>query len=74
VTDQYLDLHDDTGKIDFAALRCASCGEVIDPVILKNRKGSLPNLLSGSKARKFSQQVKELGREKRDRNAEGDDE
>lgn len=32
VTEHYLDLHYDTGQIDFTALRCASCGEVIDPV------------------------------------------
>ncbi len=69
-----MDLLDDTGQIDFTALRCASCGEVIDPVILKNRQGPPPNLLYGTKARKFSQQVKELGEEKRDRNAEGVDE
>ncbi len=71
MTEHYLDLHYDTGQIDFIALRCASCGEVIDPVILKNREASPPNLLYGSKARKFSQPVKDRSEEKRDRNADG---
>lgn len=31
------DLFDDTGKMDFPALRCIQCGEVVDPVILLNR-------------------------------------
>jgi hypothetical protein len=38
VTDSYLDLEDDTGRIDFLARRCVQCGEVIDPVILLNRR------------------------------------
>jgi hypothetical protein len=56
----YQDIHDDTGQFDITALRCAMCGEVVDPVILKNRRGPAPNLLYGTKARKFSQQVKDL--------------
>ena len=74
VTEQYIDLRDDTGEIDFTALRCASCGEVVDPVILRNRQGPPPNLLYGTKARKFSQPVKERSGEKRDRNADSGDE
>jgi RNase P subunit RPR2 len=74
VTEQYIDLRDDTGEIDFTALRCASCGEVVDPVILKNRQAPPPNLLYGTKARKFSQPVKERSGEKRNRSADGLDE
>ncbi len=37
-----LDLHDwaqDRGPMDVAALRCMSCGEIIDPLILAHRQG-----------------------------------
>ena len=37
VGDRYIDLQDDTGCIEFNALRCVQCGQVIDPVILQNR-------------------------------------
>ena len=60
VTEYYMDLQDDTGQINFTALRCAMCGNVTDAVILKNRHSPPPNLLYGTKARKFSQQVKRL--------------
>jgi hypothetical protein len=52
-----MDLLDDTGQIDITAWHCMTCGEVIDPVILKNRRTPPPNLLYGPKARKFSQRV-----------------
>lgn len=42
VAEQYLDLRDDTGHLDFWARRCVQCGEVIDPVILQNRQRRLP--------------------------------
>ena len=57
LTQQYMDLLDDTGQIDITAWHCTMCGEVIDPVILKNRRSPPPNLLYGTKARKFSQRV-----------------
>ena len=53
----YQDIHDDTGQIDFWALRCAVCGEVIDPVILKNRRAPAPNLYHGTKRREYGQRV-----------------
>ena len=53
----YQDIHDDTGQIVFPALRCTVCGEVIDPVILKNRRAPAPNLLYGTKQRKYGQRV-----------------
>jgi hypothetical protein len=53
----YQDIHDDTGQIDFMALRCAVCGEVIDPVILKNRRVPAPNLYQGTKKRVYSQRI-----------------
>ncbi|MBI4003319.1 MAG: hypothetical protein HY348_16260 [Nitrospira defluvii] len=57
LTQHYMDLLDDTGQIDITAWHCTMCGEVIDPVILKNRRSPPPNLLHGTKERKFSQRV-----------------
>ncbi len=57
LTQHYMDLLDDTGQIDITAWHCTMCGEVIDPVILKKRSNPPPNLLYGTKARKFSQRV-----------------
>lgn len=57
LTDHYVDLQDDTGQIGVTVRRCAACGEVIDPIILQNRQGPVPNLLYGTKQRKFSQRV-----------------
>ena len=53
----YQDIQDDTGQIVFPALRCTVCGEVIDPVILKNRRAPAPNLLYGTKQRKYGQRI-----------------
>lgn len=60
LTQHYIDLLDDTGQIDITAWHCTMCGEVLDPVILKNRQSPPPNLLYGTKARKFSQRVTEM--------------
>lgn len=57
LTDYYMDLQDDTGQIDITVRRCPACGEVIDQIILQNRQGPVPNLLYGTKQRKFSQRV-----------------
>jgi hypothetical protein len=37
VTEQCFDLHSDGGRLGFPVRRCVQCGEVIDPVILRNR-------------------------------------
>ena len=55
VTEYYMDLQDDTGQIGITGLRCTSCGEVIDPVILRNRLNPIPDLLCGAKERKYAQ-------------------
>ncbi len=57
LTQHYIDLLDDTGQIDITAWHCTICGEVVDSVILKNRQSPPPNLLYGTKSRKFSQRV-----------------
>ncbi len=38
VIQRYGDLLDDSGRIHFDAWRCVSCGEVVDSVILGNRR------------------------------------
>ena len=57
VLDHYIDLPDDTGQIGLDAWRCMSCGEVIDPVILDNRFRPAPNLIYGTKQRKYAQRI-----------------
>jgi ribosomal protein S27AE len=37
VNDFCTDLLNSTGDLEFAAKRCVQCGEVVDPVILRNR-------------------------------------
>ena len=37
VNDSYLDLLNNVGESNFSAKRCVQCGEVVDPVILRNR-------------------------------------
>lgn len=38
VSDFSMDLRDDLGNCDVAAKRCVQCGDVVDPVILRNRQ------------------------------------
>ena len=38
VTDFYMDLLFCIGETEFAAQRCVQCGEIVDPVILRNRQ------------------------------------
>jgi hypothetical protein len=44
VSDFCMDLLNSTGELEFPAKRCVQCGEVVDPVIQRNResrKGSM---------------------------------
>ncbi len=41
VTEQCFDLLDDSGHLHFLAQRCVQCGELVDPVILRNRRHHL---------------------------------
>ena len=38
VSDFCMDLLNSTGELEFAAKRCVQCGEVVDPVIERNRR------------------------------------
>jgi len=40
VDDSYMDILNNVGEAKFAAKRCVQCGEVVDPVILRNRATS----------------------------------
>lgn len=57
IMEYYLDLEDDTGQIGITGLRCTSCGDVIDSVILQNRLSPTPDLLQGVKERKYAQRI-----------------
>lgn len=37
VNDSYLNLLNNVGESKFPAKRCVQCGEVVDPVVLRNR-------------------------------------
>jgi hypothetical protein len=71
VTEYYMDLQDDTGQIGITGLRCSSCGEVIDPVILRNRLNPTPDLLCGAKERKYAQCFGQGEADGQDRNRRG---
>ena len=73
VMEYYLDLQDDTGQIGITGLRCTSCGEVIDPVILRKRLNPTPNLLHVVKQRKYAQRVDQGESDGQDRNGQGGD-
>ncbi|MBI3356764.1 MAG: hypothetical protein HY038_08355 [Nitrospirae bacterium] len=45
VIEQCFDVMGDAGRPDFLARRCVQCGEVIDPVILQNRRRQFGNTL-----------------------------
>jgi len=38
VQSSFLDLEDDTGQHEFWALRCVQCGNIVDPIIMKNQR------------------------------------
>lgn len=36
--ERFCDIYDETGQLCFMGWRCITCGEVIDPVIVRNRQ------------------------------------
>ena len=38
VKDQFFDILDDSGHLSFYGWRCICCGNVLDPLILKNKR------------------------------------
>jgi len=73
VTEYYMDLQDDTGQISITGFRCTSCGEVIDPVILRNRLNPIPSLLHVVKQRKYAQRVDQGASDSQDEKVHGKD-
>jgi hypothetical protein len=68
VTEYYMDLQDDIDQIGITGIRCSSCGEVIDPVMLRNRLNQTPDLLHAVKRRKYAQRVGQGESDGRDEN------
>jgi hypothetical protein len=73
VTEYYMDLQDDTGQIGITDFRCTNCGEVIDPVILRNRLNPTPSLLHVVKQRKYAQRVDHGESDRQDEKVHGKD-
>lgn len=53
VQDFCLDILGNIGESEFIAKRCVQCGEVVDPVILRNR-GTRPEAMTGYPAKVLS--------------------
>ena len=49
---RYMDLQDDTGQLEFVAERCVQCGDVVDPVIRRNRNKQLYGCANGKKVQR----------------------
>lgn len=47
ITDSFLDLRDDMGRLKFEGWRCINCGEVLDPVVLLHRAEAPPGPYRG---------------------------
>lgn len=43
IVEQFCDLQDDTGRLCFYGSRCMICGEILDPLILTNRREYEPS-------------------------------
>jgi hypothetical protein len=41
VREACMDLLNSTGELDCLVARCVQCGEILDPVILRNRRGQM---------------------------------
>ncbi len=42
VRDHFYDLLDDTGLLSIRGWRCVNCGNILDPLILRNKARCLP--------------------------------
>jgi hypothetical protein len=73
VTEYYMDLQDDIDQIGITGIRCSSCGEVIDPVMLRNRLNQTPDLLHAVKRRKYAQRVGQGESDGQDQNGHGNE-
>jgi len=69
----YTDLLDDTGQIGMMDWRCISCGEVIHPVILRNRVNPTADLVHVAKQRKYAHRVDHGQSDGQDQERHGND-
>lgn len=53
IEDIFEDLSDDTGLLNFPGWRCVTCGEILDPLIVKNR-AARPSPLVGRARQKMA--------------------
>jgi hypothetical protein len=53
IEDVFEDLSDDTGLLSFPGWRCVTCGEILDPLIMKNR-AARPSPLVGRARQKLA--------------------
>lgn len=51
IRESFEDIRDDTGAMQFQGWRCPCCGEIIDPIILANRKNRPAPLESKTRKR-----------------------
>jgi hypothetical protein len=56
VRDIFEDLGDDTGLLNFSGWRCVTCGEILDPLIMKNR-ADRPSPLIGKARQKAASRL-----------------
>ena len=56
VGDVFEDLSDDTGSLNFNGWRCPICGDILDPLIIKNRV-SRPAPLLGRARQKMASRL-----------------
>ncbi len=52
--ERFQDIRDDSGQISFYGWRCVSCGEILDPVIVRNRQRRPHARRGGNKVLKSS--------------------
>ena len=43
--ERFCDLYDETGQLCFMGWRCLTCGEVLDPVIVRNRRAQQKSVM-----------------------------
>lgn len=51
VEDRFFDLFDEEGVMNFNGWRCCQCGEISDPVIIKNRELEILKLFNSGQTK-----------------------
>jgi len=53
VYERFYDYLDEMGKYSFGGCRCLYCGNIVDPIILANRRNKIPLKSRMTRKRKF---------------------